>query len=178
MDDLMANLELIATLLSDWLLLNALQCWSVAAVFFMLLEILIAPLIGFLFFSLGSIFVAALLNFDIIDSSNYLLQFISFSVSSLITGIILPLISFSKRKKDMEQSFSMSYNRVEIICDTITKNSPGYVKWSGTRMKAYLSTSSVRDAIYKGDEAYIDDVKNNVLTLLTKDDIIPIRSDN
>ena len=99
MNNFMTNLELIGTLMPDWLLSNALLCWPVVAVLFMLLEIFFTP--AFVFFSLGHIFVAVALYFGIIDNSDYnlMLQCIIFSLSSLTSGLLLALILYRKRQK-------------------------------------------------------------------------------
>ncbi|GJL77046.1 MAG: hypothetical protein NPINA01_00350 [Nitrospinaceae bacterium] len=149
--------------------LNPGSIWLAVGVILIILELALAPGIGFLFAGLGAISVGAGLIAGWVDSLSG--QFILFFLSTAFWTAILwkPLKNFISGK---ESGFNdMIGSTAVVFGQTIEKGKLGQVKWSGTIMKCQLDQEAKGlDRIAPETEVIITGVSKGILIVQAKPD--------
>ncbi|AAU03725.1 rickettsial conserved hypothetical protein [Rickettsia typhi str. Wilmington] len=138
------------------------EIWLIIGIICILVECYIVQNIGFLFLGLGA------LSNSLVVYNNPLVTLINqitfFGVFSLLWFCILyfPLKKYIYNKTNRTQNYSdMIGKTVEVYSPTVSANTIGQVKWSGTIMNAYLAPNEI-DA-KAGEQLFITRVKGNIL---------------
>lgn len=143
--------------------------WLLTGALFIFLEAMAMPGVGFLFAGLAALTVGGLLQFGVVDGSQYLLQAAIFLGTSFVWAAILwvPLQKFLKKQKN--ENFSNIVGDVATIYNSpLVKGKVGEVKWSGTIMQAVLSGSANVDKLDEGVLVKIIAVQGNILEVVSK----------
>ena len=153
----------------DILIQNITISWLIAGGLFIFLEAMAFPGVGFLFAGCAAITTGGLIQFGIVEESNYILQASIFLSSSFLWAIILwvPLQHFHKKAKFGNFS-NMIGNTATVYNAPLIKGKQGEVKWSGTIMHAMLSDNSVIETLDEGTDVKIMEVSGNILKVEKK----------
>jgi membrane protein implicated in regulation of membrane protease activity len=143
--------------------------WLLIGSVLIFLEVIIAPGIGFLFSGLASITLGALITFGVIDDeSSLLVQLAIFFALTILWAIILwrPLKKLIKKNKS---SYDNLVGTQAIIANNnILKGEIGEVIWSGTTMRAKISSNSVAEIINVNSKVVVLGQEDGVLIIDTK----------
>lgn len=132
--------------------------WYIAGGILLVIELMLAPAVGFLFAGLGALVVGFAISIGVLN--DYIMQWIVFFASTIIWAIFL-----WKPMKNWRQNHNQSFNdirgeKVKII-GALAEGKTGKARWSGTDMKARLEDGA--KPLEDGAEAEIVDIKGNVL---------------
>jgi len=145
----------------DVLINYKINFWVIAAIIFIILEIILSWSVIF-FFIIGSasLIVGIFLSFnfflDIVD------QMIIFFISFLACSVIYWLL-FKFFRGEREDYKNMVGQIAHVVSEDLIKGEVGQVKWSGTVCKAMLHNDSVDEIIKAGEKVVILDTKSNIL---------------
>jgi len=143
--------------------------WLVLGVIFVLIEVLAIPAMGFLFAGIGAITLGGLIIFNFIALEGVMYHIAYFFFFTTVWAIIL----WKPLKKSIKSSVEDSYqNIVGTTADATEKleeGKVGYVKWSGTKMRARIAPDSTLKHIEKGKTVNVVGNKDGILQVDIKD---------
>lgn len=142
--------------------LGPIEIWLILGIFFIAIELLHLPNIGFLFLGLGALSCGILISISPGFFITY--QWIVFGLASLFW--FAALWSSLKRygdNKNVRLAYSdMINNEVYVLNRPMIAGGMGEVKWSGTIMNARLDDIELEEAAI-GEKLYIKEVRGNIL---------------
>lgn len=139
--------------------------WLIAGAFFMGLEAFGVSGIGFLFAGLAAITTGIIIESAAVGTEAYVAQFAWFFGCTALWGALLwkPLRKFQKGRKASDGYHNM-IGDVAIVSESgIKKGEAGQAHWSGTIMRAQLSSHCATEALPTGSKVKIVDVKGATL---------------
>jgi membrane protein implicated in regulation of membrane protease activity len=137
------------------------EIWLIVGVFFIIVELLHLPNIGFLFLGLGALSCGILIS---TFPNLTIYQWVVFGLSSALWFLVLylPLKRYVYKKNNKSIYFDMINNEVYACNRSIVVGEMGQVKWSGTIMNATLDDSEAKE-VAVGEKLYIKEVRGNTL---------------
>ncbi|MDX1950483.1 MAG: hypothetical protein SFT90_08345 [Rickettsiales bacterium] len=142
--------------------------WLIIGVIFIVLEVFTFAGIGFITAGLGAITLGALLAFKFLDSTDILENIAYFLFFTIMWWVILwrPLIKSIKAKSTDYNSFKGT-NAIIDNENGLEIGKIGYVRWSGTRMRARINPNSTQSFIADKESVWVIENKNGILIIDT-----------
>lgn len=139
--------------------------WLIAGAVFIGLEIFGIPGIGFLFAGIAALIVGGGIEFGVISTDNYLVQFVLFFLMSVISAAIL-----WKRLRDkrLPAYSNMVGTEAIVAAPGLAGKREGQVQWSGTLMRARLADEAQVDVLPEGEAVIIRQAEGNLLHVVPK----------
>lgn len=138
-----------------------LYIWLGVGVFFILLEAIAFPGIGFFFAGLGAVTTGGLITFHVIEENNLLLQTVSFLLTTVVWTLLLWVPFKRYRYKTSQAPYQNIVGSHAVVIETpLQKHGNGVISWSGTRMVARLDAGQ---EVSVGEEVEITRVEGNVV---------------
>jgi membrane protein implicated in regulation of membrane protease activity len=134
--------------------------WFVVGIVFVILEVSVFAGIGLLFAGLGAITLASLLSFNIISGLSLSAQIAYFLVFTSVWAAALwyPLKkSLSKEPKDSYKEIIGTPAYVDHK-NGLEASKVGFVKWSGTRMRAIIKEGAITQHIENGSQVWVHEI--------------------
>lgn len=150
---------------------NVTLSYFLAGAVLMLLEALLFPGVGCLYAGLAAITTGALLQFNILDVTDYSTQVAVFFTAVFLWAAILwvPLKNFQKQKNggkfNSAESSDIVGQQAVVYSRTLNKGEIGEAKFSGTIMRAKISENSSNHSFKSGDTVDIIGIEGNVLII-------------
>lgn len=138
--------------------------WLLSGALCIVLEAFAIPGVGFLFAGLAAISLGALLNLGYITEGAYLIQLTIFFLLTIGWALLLWIPLKKLRVPSQGENFSNIIGEKAHVSETpLIKGKEGYVKWSGTLMKAKLAEDAGIAIVALGEEVEIVQAKGTML---------------
>ncbi len=141
--------------------------WIILGITLILTEVIVMPGVGLITAGMAAITLAALIIFKLVDGSDFFTNLAYFFSFTIMWWVIIwrPLKSSMKKHKDTAKSYTNiigTYGAVDEP-EGLIEGRIGYIKWSGTRMRARIRPESSAKEIKNGDTVWIYDNKEGIL---------------
>ncbi len=144
----------------------SITAWLIMGAIFVVLEVAALPGFGLLFAGLAAITLGGLLTYDVITAADILDQIVWFFAFTALWWVVLwkPLKKLIKKQPGEEtyENLAGTYGTVDDERD-LTEGKIGFVKWSGTRMRASLRKGASVQRVKNGETVYVHSQKDGVL---------------
>lgn len=140
----------------------------VLAVLLILIELFLIPGVGFIFASLAGLTLSSLLVLNAVELVGWTSHILAFMVLTIFWSILLWKPLKNSYKKTADSYKNLQNSPATVVSDEITKDKQGYVKWSGTKVRAILSAGSQERSLSKDTEVWVHSQEDGVLIIDSK----------
>ena len=152
------------------LLGNPAHIWLIAGLLLIVIEVSIAPGLGFFFAGLAAILVGVLVRMEVVAVENLLAQFAwFFAFTVVIAAALWKQLQRWRTNPKAKGDYKNMVGDIAIVArDGLKRSSGGNVNWSGTTMRAELHAEAGVDELAEGAVVEVVEVEGNTLIVKPK----------
>lgn len=141
-----------------------LELWFIAAVLFVILEVVLGFTIVFLFASIASFIIGITLSLGVLEEADVVNQVGMFFAISVVSSILLlrPLKNMMMKRNSTPPVNNYVGQTVVLQDETLIKGNIGHAKWSGTIVKIKIEEDDDGQIYKSGDILRVVNVVDNV----------------